>query len=90
MDLSYEIVFAGISLVLSAFMLAVTIKASRTGGPRAIIYLGVAFAVILVANLLFVLSVFGILLSESDFPMIFLVSDLILLIIFYFGAVRGI
>jgi len=88
--LSYDIVIAGISLVVSAFMLAVTVRASRKGGPKAVIYLGTAFAVILAVNLLFVLSVFKLLLPGSDFIIIFLVSDLILLGIFYLGAVRGI
>lgn len=89
MYLSYDIVIAGISLVVSAFMLAVTVRASREGGPKAVIYLGTAFAVILAVNLLFVLSVFKLLLPGSDFIIIFLVSDLILLGIFYLGAVRG-
>ena len=90
MILSFEIIIVGISLILSSFLLAVTIRASVKGGPRAVTYLGAAFAVILLVNLMFALSVFGIVLQGNNFLTIFLLSDLILLIIFYFGAVRGI
>ncbi|MHB1708829.1 MAG: hypothetical protein ACYCT2_05065 [Thermoplasmataceae archaeon] len=90
MILSFEIIIVGISLILSSFLLAVTIRASVKGGPRAVMYLGAAFAVILLVNLLFAFSVFGIVFLGNDILPIFLLSDLILLIIFYFGAVRGI
>ena len=90
MILSFEIIIVGISLILSSFLLAVTTRASVKGGPRAVLYLGAAFGVILLVNLLFALSVFGIVLQGNNFLTIFLLSDLILLIIFYFGAIRGI
>ena len=50
MILSFEIIIVGISLILSSFLLAVTIRASVKGGPRAVLYLGAAFGVILLNN----------------------------------------
>lgn len=89
MNISYGIVASGISIVISVFMIVVSLRASRRGGLNGIVYLALAFAVILADNVIYTMSVIGIFFIGVDIISMFLISDLLILLAFYFGAVRG-
>ncbi len=82
------VLLAGVSMVLSIFLIVVTHRAARSGGMKILRFLEWSFATFLIANLIFVLSVF----RSSDFSRlvipVLLFSELIVMLLFYLGIVR--
>lgn len=83
------IFLAGISLILSIFMIVVVAKAIRVGGMRIFRYLLAAFALILISDVMLVLTAFSIFGTTYIDLFIFSLADLFILLIFYSGVVRG-
>ena len=87
--LDYYAAIAAVSVVLSIFMLAVTLRATRRAGVRILKYLAASFILIFLTNLLVILNLFypasfGILIIPG-----FIVADLLILLLFYSGIIRG-
>lgn len=70
-------------------MIAVSFNGARKAGTSGIVYLGIAFVIILVDNVIYTMSLFGLVFGSQDSTPAFLVSDLIILLVFYLGAIRG-
>lgn len=83
------IFLAGISLILSIFMIVVVAKAIRVGGMRIFRYLLAAFALILISDVMLILTAFRIFGTTYIDLFIFSLADLFILLIFYSGVVRG-
>lgn len=87
----FAILISGLSIVFSAFLLAILRRVSRRRRVRILSYMGGVFALILVSNVLFVLQVFQIIPSFAGYEVAFLLAvQLVILILFYAGIVRGI
>jgi|YelNatPaOPRAMG01_1025707.scaffolds.fasta_scaffold00236_11 hypothetical protein len=87
--LDYFAAIAAVSIVLSIFMITVTFRASRRAGVRIFKYLAASFILILITNLFVVVNLFypayfGILIIPA-----FIVTDLLILLLFYSGILRG-
>lgn len=87
--LAISFYLSGLSVVLSLFILAVSIRAYRRSGIRLFAYLMIVFIVILFDSILYTLSGFIFVQFPLSFDDIFLISDVVILLLFYFGAVRG-
>ncbi len=86
----YFLIFlAGISLILSIFMIIVAAKAIRVGGMRIFRYLLASFVLILFSNFILILTAFSVFGTTYLDLLIFLLTDLIILLLFYSGVVRG-
>lgn len=87
--LDYFAAIAAISVVLSIFMITVTFRAARRARVRIFKYLAASFILILITNLFVVINLFfraylGILIIPG-----FIVADLLILLLFYSGILRG-
>lgn len=86
----YALIISGISIVLSLFLLGVAFRVSRRRKVRILTYISAVFAVILVSNVIFVLQVFS-MLPFTGYEVTMLLSvELLILVLFYAGIVRGI
>lgn len=86
----FAILIAGLSIVLSVFLLGVIRRVSRRRRVKILSYIGGVFAVILVSNIFFVLQVFSIIPFTGYEVTFLLLVELLILILFYMGIVRGI
>lgn len=88
----YEIaiLISGISIVFSVFLLGVARRVLRRRKVRILTYIAAVFVVILLSNILFVLQVFHVIPIPGYELTIFLAVELIILVLFYAGIVRGI
>ncbi len=84
------VILSGVSIVISIFLLIVTVKALRLRRARIFRYTGAVFAVILVSNCVYVLQVFSLLPGARYEVISFLSVELIILLLFYTGIARGI
>lgn len=87
--LTFALIFSGISVVLSLFMIIVAVRASRRGGMRIFRYLAIAFIFILLPNFVFVLSELGRGGLQPLVPIAFTFCDFVILVLFYGAMVRG-
>lgn len=87
--IDYFVLLAGISIVLSIFMMLVTLRAVRRGGMRIFRYLGASFALILLANAIVIADLFYPSILASAVVPGFIIADLLILLLFYSGIVRG-
>jgi len=85
----YFALLAGVSVVLSIFMMLVTIRAVRKGGMRIFKYLAGSFALILVTNAIVIFDLFYPAILSSLVVPGFIIADLLILLLFYSGIVRG-
>lgn len=85
----YAILIAGLSIVFSVFLLAVIRRVSRRRKVKILSYIGGVFIIILVSNLFFALQVFHIIPFTGYEVTILLAVELLILIMFYIGIVRG-
>ncbi len=84
------VLISGISIVLSVFMLGVMRRVTRRKRVKILSYIGGVFIVILVSNIIFILQVFTVLPLSGYEVTFFLAAELIILVLFYAGIVRGI
>ena len=83
------IFITGISIVVSIFLLAVTYKSLKRSNVKIFYYLFIVFGIILIANAYMLLQVFGIVPYFVADVTVLLFADLVILLLFYFGIVRG-
>lgn len=84
-----EFYVSGLSIVLSIFLLAVNIRAYRRSGMRMFAYLMVVFITLLFDGVAILLIGFGILSLPLSNSALLLTSNIVILILFYYGVVRG-
>lgn len=85
----YAILIAGLSIVLSVFLLTIIRRVSRRKKVKILSYIGGVFILILASNIFFVLQVFSVIPFTGYEVTILLAVDLLILIMFYIGIVRG-
>jgi hypothetical protein len=87
--LDYYAAIAAVSVVLSIFMLAVTLRATRRAGVRILKYLAASFILIFLTNLLVLFNLFYPAYFGTVIIPGFVVADLLILLLFYSGIIRG-
>ncbi len=87
--LEYYAAIAAVSVVLSIFMIVVTFRATRRAGVRILKYLAASFILILLTNLFVVINLFFPAYLGAVIIPAFIVVDLLILLLFYSGIVRG-
>ncbi len=80
---------SGIALVLSIFLIVVSLRAYQRSKIKLLLFVSGTFIVILVDSIIAVLVGFGVIPVPYSMEDMFLVSDLAIMIIFYLGVVRG-
>lgn len=78
-----------ISLVISAFLLAITVSAFRKRKLKLLRYMMAVFSLIFVQDIVLILQVFFIIPFATYDTDLFVLVDLAILAIFYSGVVRG-
>ncbi len=79
----------GISVILAAFLLAVGIRAYRKSGMRMFLFILLVFLVILLDGVILIISGFGVFTLPISNTAVLMISDVIILLLFYYGVVRG-
>ncbi len=87
LDISFYL--SGLAVVLSIFILAVSVRAYSRTHVRIFGFLIAVFVILLADSLIYTIT--GFIFFQLPFTMneMFLFSDVAILLIFYFGAVRG-
>lgn len=86
---SIDFYVSGLSIVLAVFLLAVNIKAYRRSGMRMFAYLMVVFITLLFDGVAIMLIGFGKLTIPISNSALLLISNIVILVLFYYGVVRG-
>lgn len=79
----------GISVILAAFLLAVGIRAYRKSGMRMFLFILLVFLIILLDGVILIISGFGVFTLPVSNTAVLMISDVIILLLFYYGVVRG-
>ena len=79
----------GLSVILAAFLLAVGGRAYRKSGMRMFLYIMIVFLIILFDGVLLILVGFGLLALPISNTAVLMVSNIAVLLLFYYGVVRG-
>lgn len=80
---------SGLAVVLAIFLLAVNTRAYRRSHIRMFAFLTVVFIVLLIDGLLVLALGIGLFKLPFSDTTILLLSDIVILILFYYGVVRG-
>ncbi|MCL4350950.1 MAG: hypothetical protein M1535_05880 [Candidatus Thermoplasmatota archaeon] len=86
--IGYALIIIGVSIVLSLFLAAVSVKALGKG-VRVVRYMLLFFLIILLDMLILSMQFFGINFAEPYLYYVWSLSDLFILLIFYAGIMRG-
>lgn len=86
---SVDFYIAGLSIVLSIFLLIVNIRAYRKSGMRMFAFLTVVFLTLLFDGVAIMLIGFQVLALPISNSALLLSSNIVILILFYYGVVRG-
>ena len=81
--------FEALSLVISIFLLIITVRAFRNSRIKLLEYIMAVFFLIFVQDIVLILQVFYIIPFSAYDPDLFVLVDLAILAIFYVGIVRG-
>ena len=81
--------FEALSLVISIFLLIITVRAFRNRRIKLLVYIMAVFFLIFVQDIVLILQVFYIIPFSAYDPDLFVLVDLAILAIFYVGIVRG-
>ncbi|MHB1650674.1 MAG: hypothetical protein ACYCSA_10860 [Thermoplasmataceae archaeon] len=81
--------FEALSLVISIFLLIITVRAFRNRRIKLLEYIMAVFFLIFVQDIVLILQVFYIIPFSAYDPDLFVLVDLAILAIFYVGIVRG-
>ncbi|MCL4451337.1 MAG: hypothetical protein M1327_01755 [Candidatus Thermoplasmatota archaeon] len=87
--IDYFAAIAAVSVILSIFMIAVTMRATRRAGVRIFKYLAASFILILVTNVFVIINLFYPAYLSSALIPGFIIADLLILLLFYSGIIRG-
>lgn len=83
------ILTSGVSIAVSIFLIAVTLKARMQRKAKILSYIGAVFVVILASNVVYVLQTFSILPGIGHIAEFFLIIELVILLLFYAAVSRG-
>ncbi len=86
---SIDFYISGLSVVLAIFLLAVNIRAYRRSNIRMFAYLMVVFIVLLFDGLAVLTIGLGLFSLPVTNTSLLLISNIVILILFYYGVVRG-
>lgn len=81
--------FEALSLVISIFLLIITVRAFRNRRIKLLEYIMAVFFLIFVQDIVLILQVFYIIPFSAYDPDLFVLVNLAILAIFYVGIVRG-
>ncbi len=80
---------SGLAVVLSIFLLAVNMRAYRRSHIRMFAFIAAVFIIFLIDGLLVLAGGLGAVSLPITSTTILLVSDIAILVLFYYGVVRG-
>ena len=80
---------SGIAIVLSIFLLIVGMKAYKKSKIKLLLFLNITFLIILIDSLLALFVGFNIIPVSYSMSDLFLASEIVVMILFYVGVVRG-
>lgn len=86
---SIDFYLAGLSVVLALFLILVNIMAYRKSRVRIFAFLMVVFAAILFDGIMTLLAGFSVLVLPISTTALLLISNILVLVLFYYGVVRG-
>ncbi len=86
---SIDFYISGLSVVLAIFLLAVNIRAYRRSSIRMFAYLTVVFIVLLFDGLAVLTVGLGLFTLPLTSTSLLLISNIVILVLFYYGVVRG-
>lgn len=86
---SIDFYVSGLSVALALFLLAVNTRAYRRSGIRMFAYLMVVFVVLLADGLIVLATGIGLFSLPISTTSMLLISNIVILILFYIGVVRG-
>lgn len=86
---SIDFYISGLSVVLAIFLLAVNIRAYRKSRIRMFAYLMVVFIALLFDGVAVLLVGFGLITLPVSSTALLLISNIVILVLFYYGVVRG-
>lgn len=84
------LLFSGLSIMLSIFLLVITLRVAMRRRVKILSYIIGVFFVILISNILFVLQIFSFFPYSINQVTLLLAAELAILLLFYAGIVRGI
>ncbi len=80
---------SGLAVVLSIFLLAVNMRAYRRSHIRMFAFIAAVFIIFLIDGLAVLIGGLGIVNFPITATTLLLVSDIAILVLFYYGVVRG-
>ena len=80
---------SGLAVVLSIFLLAVNMRAYRRSHIRMFAFIAAVFIIFLIDGLAVLVGGLGLISFPITATTLLLVSDIAILILFYYGVVRG-
>jgi hypothetical protein len=85
---SFSIYISAVSLIISAFLVLISSRAYKRIRSNIFLSMTLVFAIVLADSSLFILSTFNIIALPFDSQDMLLFSNLLILIVFYAGAIR--
>lgn len=86
---SIDYYLTGFSIILAAFLLAVSMRAYRKSGVKMLLFIMFVFLAILVDGVLLLFIGFGVFTLPLSNTAILMISNIVILLLFYYGVVRG-
>lgn len=80
---------SGLAVVLSIFLLAVNVRAYRRSQMRMFAFIAAVFIIFLIDGLAVLAGGFGAISLPITATTLLLISDIAILVLFYYGVVRG-
>lgn len=80
---------SGLAVVLSIFLLAVNMRAYRRSHIRMFAFIAAVFIIFLIDGLAVLVGGLGVISFPITATTLLLVSDIAILVLFYYGVVRG-
>ncbi len=79
----------GLSVILAVFLLGVGLKAYRKSGMRMFLFIMLVFLIIFLDGIILILVGFGIFSLPISNTAVLMISNIAILLLFYYGVVRG-
>ena len=86
---SIDYYLTGFSIILAAFLLAVSMRAYRKSGMKMLLFVMFVFLAMLVDGALLLLVGFGLFSLPISNTAVLMISNIVILLLFYYGVVRG-
>ena len=79
----------GLTVILAAFLLVVGLKAYRKSGMRMFLFIMLVFLIFLLDGIILILVGFGVFNLPISNTAVLMISNMVILLLFYYGVVRG-